>query len=671
MKKPLLIEIGVEELPAIPFLKELPNIVKKWQMILEENNLLCEFEFFYTPRRLIFWHKEFPSRQADTTIELFGAPLEISYKDGEPTNAALGFAKKCGVDISQIGRGEKNGKEVLYFQKENRGKNSESLLPVMIETLLEKLSFGKSMRWGEQKKSFIRPIRWIGCMLDNQVIDCTLYGVKSANKSYGHRTLSFEPFSYANSDDFFLKLEKSGVILCAKEREKIILEQFKKIEKSAHCEIEIDKELLAEIVAITENPHALIGSFDEKFLQLPPEVIITSMKEHQRYFAVFSKGKLTNKFIVVSNAITHDYSQIIKGNEKVLYPRLADGLFFMENDLKTRLQTEGLKKITFMQGAGSIYDKTLREASIAAILADKYGIQDKALLERSVLLSKADLLSDMVYEFTELQGLMGYYYAKASGEKEDLAIALKEQYLPDGEDTALPSSDFSAVLAMSHKLDSIMTLFALGKIPTGTKDPFALRRAAIGVIKIVLDRGFAFDIRQDLKLLAQKYSPLESKVVEDFFIDRIKQHFNVNGSIIQAVLQTKERDLVKIAQKVEALNKIVSKSDFKAYTSTFKRIANIIKDVDLDTPIMIEESLLAESAEKRLYQKYVQIKAQKVHNYHERLDTLFALKPEIDDFFESVMVNVEDERIKQNRKNLITALYLLFREIADIKEITV
>ncbi len=671
MKKPLLIEIGVEELPAIPFLKELPHIAQKWQAILNAHALDTDFEFFYTPRRLIFWHREFPLKQEDSTLELFGAPLEIAYKDGEPTGAALGFAKKCGVDISQIGKSEKNGKEVLYYQKEELGIESATLLAAMIEKLLESLHFGKSMRWGNEEKSFIRPIRWIGCMLDQKVIDMKLYGVQSSNTSYGHRTLSYTPFTYASPGDFFCKLDKAGVVLYAKEREKIILSQFKKIEQEEGCEIEVDSELLAEIVAITENPHALIGNFDEAFLKLPPEVIITSMKEHQRYFAVFKEGKLSNHFIVVSNAITDDYREIVKGNEKVLHARLSDGLFFFENDLKTGLQTEGLKNITFMHGAGSVYDKTLREAKIAKILATKYHIENQALLEKAVLLAKADLLSDMVYEFTELQGLMGYYYAKAAGEEEALVMALKEQYLPLGEDSAMPSSDFSALVAMSYKLDSILTLFSLGQIPTGTKDPFALRRAAIGIIKIVLDRDFTFDIKKELTTLASGYEKVDVTQIENFFLERINQYFDANGSIIHAVLQTGERDIVKIAQKIEALDRIVSENDFKAYSSTFKRVANIIKDMDLKSSIMIEESLLSEEAEKALYNRFKPMQEDASDSYHDRLTMLFSLKPEIDAFFDSVMVNVEDEKLKQNRKNLILSIYLSFREVADIKEITI
>ncbi len=671
MHKPLLIEIGVEELPAIPFLKELPNIQDKWHNILQEYLLEADFEFLYTPRRLILWHREFSLKQADKQVELFGAPLEIAYKDGNPTGAALGFAKKCGVDIEEIQTSQKNGKEVLYYQKEEKGQDSRDILPIMIEKFLQSLRFGKSMRWGREPEAFIRPIRWIGCMLDSQVVDMQLYGVKSANKSYGHRTLGYDAFSYSDAGDFFCQLSKTGVVLKASERKDMILTQFQSIEKEHACSIEIDQELLAEIVAITEHPHALIGTFDAKFLALPPEVVITSMKEHQRYFAVFKDGTLTNQFIVVSNAITEDYSEIVKGNEKVLHARLSDGLFFYENDLKMGLQTEGLKNITFMQGAGSVYDKSLRELDVAKYLAAKADVLDPALLKKTVMLSKADLLTDMVYEFTELQGLMGFYYAKAAGEEEALAVALKEQYLPDGEDSDLPSSDLSAVVAMSHKLDSLFTLFALGKIPTGTKDPFALRRAAIGILKIVNDRGFAFDMHEDIAQLSKNYDGLDSQKVEQFLIERLNQYFDVNSSIIQAVLQTGERDIVAISKKIEALAKIVEEKDFKAYSSTFKRVANIIKDMDETKSVDIQSAYLEEEAEKILYRRFQEIETMQSSSYHDKLENLFSLKPEIDTFFDSVMVNVEDEKIKQNRKNLILAIYLAFKEIADIKEITV
>ena len=277
MFKPLLIEVGVEELPAIPFLKELPNIDKKWSQILEKNLLLCEFDFYYTPRRMVLWHREFPVKQPNITEELFGAPLSIAFKNAQPTNAALSFAKKCGVDVSKLGKSQKNGKEVLYFKKEIKGKNSNELIKDMLHSFLTSLNFGKSMRWGNLEESFIRPIRWISVMLGDENIRFELYNVKSDNISYPHRSISYEPFSYDFAGKYFCKLDKNGVILYQNERKKRILEQFSAIEKKHKINVENDSSLLDEIVTITEYPTALLGSFDEEFLRLPKEVIITSM----------------------------------------------------------------------------------------------------------------------------------------------------------------------------------------------------------------------------------------------------------------------------------------------------------------------------------------------------------------------------------------------------------
>ncbi len=669
MKKPLLIEIGVEELPAIPFLKELPNIKPKWQKILDEFSLEAKFEFFYTPRRLILWHREFPLKQDDTTIELFGAPIDIAYKDGKPTQAALGFAKKCGVDIESISTTKKGDKEVLYYKKSQKGKESSQLLEQMLREFLSSLNFGKSMRWGTLKESFIRPIRSISVMLGDGVVDVELYDMKSSNLSFPHRSISYEPFSHNGAGDYFCKLDKSGVIAYQDERKNIILEQFSTIEAKHDLKIQIDNDLLAEVVAITENPHALIGEFDESFLKLPDEVIILSMKEHQRYFATYKDGKLTNRFIVVSNSICDNYTKVIKGNEKVLKARLSDGLFFWQSDLKRGLSSDGLKNISFIEGGGSLYDKTEREKEIANYLVDIFKLDLSTKLDRTFKLTKADLLTDMVYEFTELQGVMGYYYAKEAGEDSDIALAIKEQYLPSGDDSELPSSDLSAVVALSYKLDTLLKLFELGNIPTGSKDPFGLRRAVVGVIKIVLDRGYQFDIKSDLENMAQNYNSIDLDRLNEFFLERLTQYFGVNPSLISAVLHSGERDIVEISKKLKALDEIVKESDFREISSTFKRVANIIKDMDLN-PKNIDETLFQEDAEKKLYEDFKELSSKNFDSYKDRLKALFGLKDSIDNFFDSVMVNVDNKKIKENRKALIHSIYLSFREIADIKEIT-
>lgn len=683
MIKPLLIEIGVEELPAIPFLKELPNIETLWLDILEKNALACEFKFYYTPRRLVLWHEAFPTQQNEREEEFFGAPLSVALKDGEPTPAALGFAKKCGVDFAQVSRAQKDGKEVLYYKKTIAGQSSKVLLQSMIESFIKGLNFGKSMRWGFLEESFIRPIRWIGCMLGDEHVAFSLFGVESTPFSYPHRTISYEPFAYMFAGDYFDRLAERGVVLYPTKREEIILNDFKAIEKQEGVHIEIDEDLLAEVVAITEYPKALIGSFEERFLRLPPEVIITSMKENQRYFPVFKEGKLTNRFIVVSNAISDDYDLIVRGNEKVLRARLSDALFFLDNDLKKGLHYEGLKDITYLDGLGSLLDKELREKEIATYLTNKYtetllaqnnrlnASTLQALMEKSVMFSKSDLLSEMVYEFTELQGLMGYYYANAAGEDELFALALKEQYLPNSEESALPSTLFSAIVALAYKLDSLIALFSIDKIPTGNKDPYALRRAVNGIVKIVLDQGIAFDISKDLKALAQSYKAFDFTVLETFFLERMYQFFDVNPSIITAVISSGERDIVKLSQKIKALATIVQDDGFKEMFSTFKRVANIIKNMEVNAQISVDEKLFDNSYEKDLYSAFKTTITKHYDSFEENLDALFALKPQIDAFFDNVMVNTEDLNVRANRQNLIASVYNAFKSIADIKEISI
>ena len=519
-------------------------------------------------------------------------------------------------------------------------------------------------------------------MLGDEKISFEIYGINSSNITYPHRSISYEPISYNFSGDYFKVIKEGGVVLFPKKREEIILEEFKQIEVENGVNIEVDKELLAEIVAITEYPKALIGSFDEEFLRLPSEVIITSMKEHQRYFPVFKDGKITNKFIVVSNAISDDYALIVRGNEKVLRARLSDGLFFFENDLKNGLSIEGLKDVVYLDGLGSVFDKVLRERKVALYLEEKYKEEllkrvqkdEKDLsetLHKAIMLSKADLLSEMVYEFTELQGLMGYYYAKAAKEDDYVALAIKEQYLPNSEDSDLPSNLFSSIIALSNKLDSLLALFSIGKIPTGTKDPFGLRRAVNGIIKIVLKQNIKFNIKEDLRALSSNYTNFEFEKLENFFIERIYQFFDANPSVIKAVLSSGERDLVEISRKIEALKSIVNSSDFKEVFSTFKRVANIIKDVDTNKELHVEEKLFETKEERELYEEFLNRAKKSYNSYEEKLDALFGLKPYIDNFFDNVMVNAKDEKIKANRQNLIASIYKEFKLIADIKEITV
>jgi glycyl-tRNA synthetase beta chain len=682
MTQALLIEIGVEELPAIPLLKIVANIEKSWTKILGEYNLENDFEFIYTPRRLVLKHTAMPVSQEDATVEFFGPPMVAAVKDGEPTKAAEGFARKCGVSFEALGRGEKNGKEVLYFKKEEKGAQTTSLLQEMLEKWIASMAFGKMMRWGDRSDEFIRPIRWLQVRMGESSVPVTLFGVDADTKTYVHRMVSYDAIEVANIDAYENILREGAVMLQPREREAVILAEFDALESEHNIIIERDRALLSEVVAITENPKALVGTFDELFLELPPEVIITSMKEHQRYFPVFENGKIANKFVVVSNAYTDDYSKVVAGNERVLKPRLADGLFFYQNDLKNGLSTDGLEKVQFIDGLGTLADKIAREKNIAVRLLGLYMEKVEAqsgksnaelekLMDRAVNLAKADLMSEMVYEFTELQGLMGYYYAKALGEEELVYTAIKEQYMPVGEGAELPTSIFSSIVAMSAKLDTLFGLFSVGKIPTGSKDPFALRRAVNGIVRIVTQYDLAFNIDDIIALLKSAYDEFDTEVLSEFIIERINKSLDANPSVIAAVLASGERDINEIAKKVSALNDIVSSDTFKEQFSTFKRVANISKDVDLDADLAIDTALFKEDAEVSLYNAYEKVINQNYSDYKAQFDALFGLKRELDGYFDDVMVNAEDEALKNNRLNMIGSVYKTFKGIADIKEITV
>ncbi len=682
MTQPLLIEIGVEELPAIPLLKIVNQIETSWKKLLEAYQLESDFRFVYTPRRLVLQHAAMPVKQADRTVELMGPPVAAAFKEGEPTPAALGFARKCGVELEELGRAQKGKSEVLYYKKEEKGAPTETLLEEMIRRWIASMAFGKMMRWGNRGEEFIRPVRWLQVRLGERVVPVELFGVTSGTRTHVHRMVTFDPLEVPTLDAYEEVLAQGAVMLEPAAREARILEQFETLEAEHGIVIERDRALLAEVVAITENPKALVGSFDPLFLELPPEVIITSMKEHQRYFPVFESGELTNRFVVVSNAYTDDYSKVIAGNERVLKPRLADALFFYHNDLKNSLSTAGLEKVQFIDGLGSLADKIEREKAIArrllALYLEKLEAQTgkspeelEKLIERAIELAKADLMSEMVYEFTELQGLMGYYYAKALGEDPLVYTAIKEQYLPTGEGGELPGSLFSSIVAMSIKLDTLLGLFSVGKIPTGSKDPFALRRAVNGIIRIVIANDIPFDIDAMIMLLKPAYDAFDTDTLKAFILERINKSLEANPSVNAAVLSSGERDINAIAKKVAALNAIVASDTFKEQFATFKRVANISRDVDLDGPLEIDPSRFEVDAEHALYDAWVEVIGQDYPDYRSRLEALFGLKPLLDRYFDDVLVNAEDEALRKNRQNLIASIYKSFREIADIKEISV
>ncbi len=673
MVEPLLIEIGVEELPAVPLLKELPEIEKKWATILEKNGLLCEFEFYYTPRRLVVWHREFKTSQEDSVEEFFGAPVEMAIKEGLPTPAALGFAKKCGVPFEELSRGTKGGKEVLYYAKNLQGKPSAQLLHGMIEQWIKSLNFGKSMRWGSNTESFIRPIRWLNVMLGEKCVEATLFGVASHSSTYVHRISHFYAKPIESIHHYFEVLKQGSVSLFPQERRDMILKAFATLEENHGITIEVDEDLLAEVVAITEHPTPLLGNFDDHFLELPPEVIITSMKEHQRYFPVFKEGKLTNAFVVVSNALSENFSHVIEGNERVLRPRLSDALFFYRNDLKKGLSTAGLEKVVFMNGLGTVAEKIQREKIVAQKLlaqSKAYGLftDDETIkgdLERAMGLAKADLMSEMVYEFTELQGIMGYYYALALGENDRVAQAIKEQYHFTGEPI---SSPLSAIVNMAMKLDTLIGMFSIGEIPTGSRDPFALRRAVNGIMSIALKHAIPLNFSTFIPSVKGLYGTDRDylSTLETFITERLAGVYpEVNPSIIQAVVNRESPflDVLALDSKIQKVDEMAKSDDAKASFSLIKRLANILKEEYVDGDPDAERF---NDHERALYAKFSLI----IEQFGDNLETLFDIKTALDAFFVNVMVNDENVDIRANRKKLLNTIYQKFALYADFKQIT-
>lgn len=679
--KDLLVEILVEELPAIPFLKEFPNIEIKWQQVVQKYNLNSKPSLFFTPRRIVIIDESFPTMTEQTKEEFFGPPMAIAYEGGDKnkslSKAGEGFCKKCQITPEEVQIISKDGKDILYYSKQIKGVVAQDVLANIVKEFISSLNFGKSMRWGSLTESFIRPIRNICILFGSEHIPISAYGINGRSATKIHTDISFEWVQVASISQYLQILKDGYVILSAQDRREKILQEILQIQKEKNIQVEIDEDLLSEIIAITEYPKALYGEFEEKFLELPKEVIITSMKENQRYFATFSNQALHNSFIVVSNATASKSEKIILGNQKVLKARLSDAMFFYCNDLKNGLDPSRLQEVAFVNELGSIADKVEREKKIGLFLTQKYHnslnlSNANAMIEEAISIAKADLLTEMVYEFPELQGLMGYYYSQAEGRDTHVSLAIKEQYLPDGEDSALPSNIFSSIVALANKLDTVFALFSVGKLPTGSKDPFALRRASSGVIKIILDKKLPFDLHTDIADLfsAGHYKIFDDKMtatIEAFFIERLESIIAVNPSILRSVLSTSERDICSIVAKSKALHSFFEKSDKEAFVSTFKRVANITKDMkDISS---IDESLLKIPEEIKLYRCYHSITHESFHSINEKIEALFSLKKPLDDFFDNVLVNDSDEKKRENRKNLIFSIYQKFLEVGDIKEI--
>ncbi|MBM7549570.1 glycine--tRNA ligase subunit beta [Peptoniphilus gorbachii] len=683
-----LLEVGVEELPSRFVNMAIEQLNEKSKKLLIENEIGFEdVKVYATPRRLSLIIEGLDEKQKDIQKEVKGPSVKIAYDDDKkPTKPLLGFMKSQNITEDDLIIKELKGTDYIFANISSIGRKTSEILAEIMLSLIRDINFPKNMRWGGKNIRFARPIRWIVSLLNNEVVPFDFEGIPVGNKTKGHRFLGSSDITIDEVNNYEKLLEENYVILDQNKRREIIKYESTKIAKSLGGEIHENEDLLEELTFIVEYPTPIKGSIKEKYLSLPKEVVTTTMIDHLRFTPIYSQdGELLPYFITVRNG-TKDYEDIvIAGNEKVLGARLEDAKFFYEDDISKPLEdyVENLKGVLFNDKLGSMLEKEKRDGVVAKKIAKSLSFADEAIeaLDRVSHLSKADLTTKMVIEFTELQGVMGEIYALNSGEKEIVATAIREQYLPKFAGDELPKSSVGSIFSLADKIDTIVGLFAIGEIPTGSADPFALRRSAIGIINIIRNTGWKFNLNEAIETSLYEYindlglTFNHEEVINnirEFFFGRIKtmlQEEGIRYDIIDAVL-IPESEIYNIFEKAKELNNWFN-DDRTNFVDAYNRINNLTKNVDFTE---IDEELLKEEEEKNLYNKFVESDhkfkdALSSENYKGAMDLLNDLVPSIDSFFDSVMVMAEDEKIRQNRLALINSIEENIQKILKIENI--
>jgi len=683
-----LLEIGVEELPSRFVNMAVEQLREKSKKLLIENEI--DFEetlVFATPRRLSLLIKGLSDKQNDTHKEVKGPSAKIAYdEDGNPTKPLQGFMKSQNISKEDILIKEVKGTEYIFANISSVGRDSSEILKEIMPTLIKDINFPKNMRWGGKNIRFARPIRWVVSILNDKVVPFEFEGIEVSNVTRGHRFLGSSNIVINNIENYEKLLEENYVILDQNKRREIIKYESTKIAKSLGGEIHENEDLLEELTYIVEYPTPMKGRIKDEYLILPKEVVTTTMIDHLRYIPVYAEdGELLPYFITVRNG-NKDYEDIvIEGNEKVLGARLEDAKFFYEDDISKPLEdyVENLKGVLFHDKLGSMFEKQKRDGVIAKKIGKSLSVADEALeaLERVAYLSKADLTTKMVIEFTELQGVMGEIYALNSGEKEIVASGIREQYLPKFAGDELPRTNVGSIFSIADKIDTIAGLFAVGEIPTGSTDPFALRRSAIGIINIIRKNGWKFNLREALETSLYEYINDLGLVfnheevisnIEDFIFGRIKtmlQDEGIRYDIIDSVIMP-ETPIHLILEKATDLNEWFD-DNRSEFIDAFVRINNLTKNSE---DAEIDESLLKEEAEVELYNKFKDLTEEinsdiNSNNYKEAMDKLDKIVPYINKFFDNVMVMAEDMDIRRNRLALINAIENDIQKILKIENI--
>ncbi len=685
--KDILIEIGTEELPP-KALKTLSDAFTSGVVAgLEDASLAAREVLAYAaPRRLAILLKDVPVKQADQSVERKGPAKKAAFDDeGNPTKAVEGFAKSCGVSAFDLEEIETPKGIWLVFRQEMAGKDTAELIPDIVNKSLAKLPIPKRMRWGASDIEFVRPVHWIVMMQDKQVIDGEVLGIKSGNTTKGHRFHHPDEITITQASSYAEQLHNQGRVIADFEaRRAEVRNQAEESAKKVGGVVLIDENLLDEVTALIELPVAVSGSFDEEFLQVPQECLISSMQDHQKYFPVVdANGKLMPYFITTSNIKSSNPKSVRQGNERVIRPRFADAKFFWDQDCKVKLESrrEATKKIIFQQKLGTLYEKTERVSKLAAFIASEIGA-DENQAARAAALSKCDLLSNMVQEFPELQGIMGSYYAKHDNEPDAVAAAMQEQYQPAFAGDVIPAGEIGKVLSLTDRLDTIMGIFAIDMKPTGSKDPFSLRRSALGALRIIIEGKLNLDLKT---LLNKAAEGLQHKIdanaaVDDahtFIMERLKAYYQdqgINSDTVNSVASLNPSHPLDFHQRVHAVASFRDLVESESLAAANKRISNILKKVDGDTQVEVNQELLNEDAEKALYKAIInqQAKVKPLYakgEYAEALSSLAVLREDVDNFFDNIMVMDEDEALKNNRLALLSQLRGLFLEVADLSRL--
>ncbi len=686
-----LVEIGTEELPP----KALRSLMQAFGELLtrgiDDARLQhAEVAVFASPRRLAVLISKLAQQQEDRRLLQKGPPLKVAFdEDGNATPAAIAFAKKCGVEVSELARQETDKGEWLSYEATETGRAAADLLPALVETALGALPIPRRMRWGAGDAEFVRPVHWVILLHGEKPLDATIMGIAAGNTSRGHRFHAPQAVAIESPASYLETLEKDAYVIADFERRReMVISGVAAMAATAGGVPVGEAGLYDEVAALVEWPVPVLGSFDPEFLKLPREVVVSTLTGHQRYFPLADKdGGLLAKFITVANLESKDPDKVREGNERVIRPRLADAAFFWSGDRQRTLESrqQNLREVVYQRGLGSLFEKAERVAAIASSLSKALARDSKAV-ERAALLAKCDLVTGMVGEFPELQGVMGRYYAGADGESDAVAVAIGEQYQPRFAGDDLPSSGDGQVLAIADKLDTLAGVFSLGKKPSGNRDPFGLRRAALGVVRIFIECRLDADLLQLLSVAVDTQPKTELKRDElaadlyGFITERLRRYFLDRDSGLQtetfdSVMARRPVSLLDFDRRIAAVQTFSHLEQAESLAAANKRIANILRKAGDPDDLSVHKRLLQDDAELALYSALESSREKlqpllKVQRYAEALNELADLRDAVDRFFDDVMVMVDDEAIRNNRLALLGELRALFLNIADISRLS-